>query len=932
MPDSDQPTPPRRAEELLGIAAALARELRPGSAARRYALDDSLDRGFGLDSLARVELVRRIEQAFGVRLAEDAFATAETLRDLLGLVERAQPAEGMPASAATTALPESEAADSPPDSIPTLVEALDWHADRHGGRLAVRLYADGEAPRNLTYGDLRADALGAAAGLMAQGAVPGDRIAIMLPTSRGFLSAFYGALYAGCIPVPLYPPARMSQIEDHLRRIAGVVGNAGARLLVTVDRAKPLVPLLRAGAPDLQRVVTPGDLAGHGPAVPAGSQASDIAFLQYTSGSTGNPKGVVLTHANLLANIRAMAAATRIDTSDIAVSWLPLYHDMGLIGAVLGSMVMGARLVLLSPLAFLSRPERWLRAIHEHRGTLSAAPNFAYELCAGKIQDADLAGLDLSSWRIAFNGAEPVAATTLERFAARFAPYGFDPRAMTPVYGLAESSVGLAFPPPGRGPRVDRIDRQALIDRGEAIPDPAGELAVVAAGVPLPGHEIRVVDGGGRESPDRTQGRVQFRGPSATSGYYGNAAATAALFDNGWLNTGDLGYLAGGELFVTGREKDIIIRGGHNIHPQELEEAVGRLAGVRKGGVAVFPASDPGLGTEKLVVLAETLLAAESERAALAAEISRRAEELTGGPADDVVLAPPRTVLKTSSGKIRRAACRAGYENGELLRPRPPPWRQFLRLGWEAVSAGARRSARRLAEGAFAARAWGAVLLVAVAACPLIVVLPGLGARRRLARGAARLALALAGLSPRREGQLPAGAGGGIYVANHASYLDAIVLTAALPPEVAFVGKRELGAVFGIGLLLRRQGTFLVDREDAARGVAMTEELVGRARAGASLVFFAEGGFTRAPGLGAFRHGAFVVAARSGRPVVPVTLTGTRAVLPGERWQPRRRPITVWLGAPLAPSGEGWEAVVALRGATRRAILARLDEPDLAPG
>ncbi len=916
------------AAALLALAAALAKELRPAAPPRDYRLDDSLERDFGLDSLARVELVQRIEAAFGVGLGEGAFAEAETPADLLRLLDRARPAAaGVPAPAPADTPPVA-AGESLPAGVTTLVEALDWHAAAHGERLSVLLYADDAPPCRLTYADLRADARALAAGLAERGIGPGARVAIMLPTGRGFLAAFYGALYAGCVPVPLYPPARISQIEDHLRRIAGVVASAGARILVTVDRAKPLVPLLRAGAPELREVATPEDLARPAGIVPVvASRGDDIAFLQYTSGSTGNPKGVVLTHANLLANLRAMIAAARVDSRDVFVSWLPLYHDMGLIGAVLGSMAGGFRLVLMSPLAFLARPERWLRAIAEHRGTLSAAPNFAYELCATRLQDADLAGLDLSSWRLAFNGAEPVAAATLERFARRFAPCGLAPTALTPVYGLAESSVGLAFPPLGRGPRVDRIERRALVDRGEARPVDADGLAVVAAGLPLPGHEIRVVDGDNRELPERRQGRVQFRGPSSTAGYYQNPAATAALVVGEWRNSGDLGYLAGGELFITGREKDLIIRGGHNIHPQELEEAIGRLAGVRKGGVAVFAASDPRAGTEKLVAVVETDLAGDAERAALATEVSRLAVELTGGPADDVVLAPARTVRKTSSGKIRRGSCRSLYESGELVRPAAAPWRQFLRLGRAALAAGARRQAERLGASLFALRAWGAGLLVLLLAAPPVLLLPGLGLRRRLAREAARIGLALAGLAPRVEGDVPAG--GAIYVANHASYLDAFVLAAVLPPAVAFVGKAELAGRFGVGALLRRLGCHFVDRQDATRGVAAAGSLGDEARRGASLLFFAEGTFGRAPGLRPFRQGAFVVAAGSGRPVVPVVLTGTRAALRDGSWRPRRHPIGVRFAAPLAPAGASWEAALALRDAARGAILAHLDEPDL---
>ncbi len=394
----------------------------------------------------------------------------------------------------------------PPDSIATLVEVLDWHALHHGDRLLITLYSERGAATHLTYGRLRIDALAVAAGLIDKGYGVGDAVAIMLPTGSDFFAAFYGALYAGCVPVPLYPPARLSQLEDHLRRTAGILRNAGARVLITVGQAKPLAHLLRAQIESLRAVATVSDLAIADSAAAAGQlalpaiTAEATAFLQYTSGSTGDPKGVVVSHANLLANVRAMWSAARVSSSDTFVSWLPLYHDLGLIGACIGSLCVGYRLVLLSPLAFLDKPSRWLWAIHRHRATVSAAPNFAYELCLNKLSDAELDGLDLSSWRLAFNGAEPISADTVERFAARFGRYGFRREAMFTVYGLAEGVLGVTFPPLGREPLIDRVNRSALLRDGAAKPATDADvhaLRVVSCGVPLPGHEVRVVNAAG---------------------------------------------------------------------------------------------------------------------------------------------------------------------------------------------------------------------------------------------------------------------------------------------------------------------------------------------------------------------------------------------------------------------------------------------------
>jgi len=658
-------------DRLLALVRVLASELKPG--ARDFSAlgcDHHLERDFGLDSLARVELFARIERELGQRLGEAAFA-AETPADLLLLIAAA-PQSPLAAGTAGPAAPTAAAFVPSPDTLPTLTETLEWHVRHQPERTHMVLLGEDGQEEPVSYARLAALAQEVAAGLLARGAPPGSRIALMLPTGLDFFAAFYGVLYAGCVPVPLYPPARPAQLEEHLRRIAGILANAGARWFITDPRARLFAEALSGKCPALAGIVTVAELRLPGALPPLPTRtADDLAFIQYTSGSTGDPKGVALTHANLLANIRAMRQAARATPADVFVSWLPLYHDMGLIGAGLGSMVIGFPLVLMSPLTFLARPVRWLEAISRQRGTLSAAPNFAYEICANKLTDEELAGLDLSCWRMACNGAEAVSPVTLERFAARLAPYGLRREALAPVYGLAECSVGLAFPPPGRGPRFDHVLRRALADEGVAHAvgaDRADAQTVPGCGHALPGHAIRIVDAGGQTLPERRVGRVQFSGPSATAGYFDNPAATAKLIEGDWLNTGDLGYLADGELFITGREKDIIIRGGHNIHPQELEEAVGRIAGVRAGNVAAFAATDPHAATERLVVLAETRAAAEAH-AGIRAEVERLAIELTGLPADDVVLAPPGTVLKTSSGKLRRAACRIAYERGELLRP-----------------------------------------------------------------------------------------------------------------------------------------------------------------------------------------------------------------------------------------------------------------------
>ncbi|MCF8175361.1 MAG: AMP-binding protein, partial [Burkholderiaceae bacterium] len=640
-----------RSPQLLAIVDALVAEVRPG-ARSKSGMDSSLERDLGLDSLSRVELLARIERAFGLRLADEVLGAAQTPRDLLAALNAAIPGAAEPAQERANWQAPAVLDEASPDGAQTLVEVLQWHAGRHPQRPHVLFQSSATQTDTLEYGQLLSAARELAAGLRRLGIGPGRCVALMLPTGLEFFHAFYGILLAGAIPVPIYPPTRPGQIEDHLRRQARILQNCDAAALVTFDAAKLVARILSGLVPSLRDVTTPAELRESGRNVPMADdhrgRGTDIALLQYTSGSTGDPKGVTLDHGNLLANIRAWGRAVALEPADVVVSWLPLYHDMGLIGAWLGSLYHACPLVLMSPLDFLARPERWLWSIHRHRGTVTAAPNFAFELCLRHLDPARLQGLDLSSWRYAANGAEPVAAETLERFATAFAPFGLRRAALAPVYGLAECAVGLAVSPPGRGPLIERVQRDALLAEGRAVAaaaDDAHALHMVACGRPLPGHEVRIVDTAGHGLPPRCVGRLEFRGPSATRGYYRNEAASAGLIHGDWLDSGDLAYLADGDIFITGRLKDTIIRGGRNLYPYELEEAVGAIPGVRRGCVAVFGVGVAGQGTEKLVVVAESRASGADERQELVRRINALTVDLLGTPPDDVVLAPPHAVL-----------------------------------------------------------------------------------------------------------------------------------------------------------------------------------------------------------------------------------------------------------------------------------------------
>lgn len=930
----DSPSRAVSDEAVLRIVREVLTELHPG---RRdmcpVTLDSALEEDLGLDSLARVELLMRLERAFGVRPPEQLLSTAEAPRDLLRALLAARGSPQAPVlQARRLAVPERVA--QAPHAAVTLQEVLDWHVRAHPQREHIVIDNGGDdAPVRLRYADLQQGAAGVAAGLLDRGFQPGQPVALMLPTSAEYFFSFAGILLAGGIPVPIYPPTRAAQIEEHLRRHVGILTNALATVLITVPQALALATLLKSQVPSLRMVCTVEELSSS--TVSADritAHANDIALLQYTSGSTSSPKGVVLTHANLLANLRAMGQVLQVSSEDVFVSWLPLYHDMGLIGAWLGSLYYAYPLVVMSPLTFLARPERWLWAVHRHRGTLSGGPNFGYELCLRKLDEAALDGLDLSSWRFAFNGAEPVSATTMQEFQQRFAGYGLRPQALAPVYGLAEASLGLTFPPPGRGLLVDRIDRPAFSHSGRALSAASGASdvrLVVACGRPLPGHEIRLVDSTGRDVAERQEGRLLFKGASATSGYFRNPKETRRLFDGEWLDSGDYAYMAQGEVYITGRAKDVIIRGGRQLYPYDLEEAVGAIPAVRKGCVAVFGSPDPRTGTERVVVMAETRGLLPEAQAQLRRQINIAAVGVLGAPPDEVVLVPPHTVLKTSSGKIRRAASRELYENGGVSATQPAPWRQIVRFAWAAILPQLRRAGRVAAEVAYAGYVWLLFWMLAPITWALTAVLPEPSWSWALSHHAARLFLRLSGLPFAVEGleNLPREATC-VVVANHASYLDGITLVAALPRHFRFIAKLELAEQFIPRVYLQGLGAIFVDRDDAQRGVQDVARVTHSVCAGTAMLFFPEGTFRRVPGLLPFHAGAFSAATQAGVPVVPVTIRGTRCVLRAGQWFPRRVPVSVMVSAPIQADGDDWSASIRLRDAARAEILKHCAEPD----
>ncbi len=971
-------------ERVLEIVRGLLAELGSQGALPMLTSASLLDRDLGLGSLERVELLARLETEFGVRLPDSVAAEANTPEDLTRAIVGA-PGAGTIEDEAPSALRASvtaqklsrDTSQAGAFSAETLLDVLRYRAKHDADRAHLLITEEDaggkERDLTLTFGEFYAAAQRCALELGRRSVPVGGRVSLMLPTSRAFFVSYAGILLAGAIPVPIYPPFRADRIEEYAARQSAILNNAEVCLLLTFRRAEAVAHLLEPHVRSLTAVVdaerlleaadkapppAPGAMSPH----LIGSRnrrSSDIALLQYTSGSTGDPKGVVLTHANLLANMRAIGTAVQMGPGDVGISWLPLYHDMGLIGAWLTLLQFGMPLCVMSPLAFLTRPERWLWAFHKHRGTIAAAPNFAYELCVRKIADKDIEGLDLSSWRVAMNGAEPVNPETMERFTARFARYGFRNESHLPVYGLAESSLAVTVPPLNRAPLIDRVDRETFTVQGRAVPSASAEtrcISFVSSGTALPGHEVRIVDQLGNEVPDRTEGFLWFRGPSATSGYYHNPAATQKLLPLGpaasanefaWVDSGDRAYRADGEIYVTGRVKDIIIKGGRNLYPHEVEELAARVEGIRKGCIVAFGLKDEGSGTEKLVVVAEVRERDARKLAAISAAVTEQVTRGLGLPPDRVELLPPGSIPKTSSGKLRREETRQLFLKGSLSAGRAPAWLQIVRLG----AAGALRSGGRAIRSAVTrvleilyGLYFGVIFLLwIIPTCAAVALIPDHRAAGRLTSSALKILFALVGLRVRVIGkEYMDTPGAKIYAANHTSYFDVLPIMLGLGVSYRFVAKREVLHMPFIGTFLKQMGHLWFERTDKNSRLRQAEQMEELLRNGESVFVFPEGTFTSDDGVRPFQLGAFKAAVAAGVPIVPVSLAGTRKFLREGTYIPRPTSVTITVSPPIYPQvasvanaastgaeSAGWHDLIRLRDQTREAIGRHAGEPVL---
>jgi fatty-acyl-CoA synthase len=560
----------------------------------------------------------------------------------------------------------------PKHVAPTLYEAMrELSDDRARGFVFIR--SDG-TERLYSFGEMFDEATRRAGHFLARGLRKGDRLALVIPDGDEFVLSFLGALFGGIVPVPIFPQLTFKNVESYHDNVAHIVRAAGASMLLTTTGTRAYVDAVQARVPSLHAVATVDEIAGPAPRpLDVHVTPEDLAFLQFTSGSTSRPKGVMVTHGNLAANSEAfMIHGLGKDSSvDKGVSWLPLFHDMGLIGFVVGPLFTNIPCVFLPTASFVRTPRVWLETIAKHRGTITYAPNFAYGLVAKRLKDRDLTGLDLSCLRVAGCGAEPIQSKTLREFAERVRPAGFDPKAFLPSYGMAEATLAITFVPRGTGLRTDVVDPKRLTE-GEATPLEGGQ-ELVDCGRSFPEHEIAIVDEHGARLGERKVGQILARGPSITLGYFHEDELTALSFKDGWLSTGDLGYVADGSLYVCGRLKDVIIIRGRNYYPSDIEWAMSELPGVRRGNVVAFGVAvdaDGALapeGEEQLVVCAE---AHQTDAAALVETIAQAAASQFGLAVYKVEVVPPGALPRTSSGKAQRRKTKQMFVEGTLPRAR----------------------------------------------------------------------------------------------------------------------------------------------------------------------------------------------------------------------------------------------------------------------
>jgi fatty-acyl-CoA synthase len=557
-----------------------------------------------------------------------------------------------------------------------LIEMLEKAATRN--RPAITFLDRDNNENHKTYDELLEGARVVATYLRNRGLKRGDKVILLLLTSEHFTDSFFGTILAGGVPVPCSPPMTFGDINKYLNNLSHIVSSSEARFLITFPRIIKVIGNILAENNNLRELILAKDITRETPLNPGfpSIDNNDPAFFQYTSGSTGMPKGVVLTHRALLSNMHGIVQGINCGEKDSCVSWLPLFHDMGLIGSMLTALYAETHLYTMLPESFVMNPVSWLQNITKYGATVAVAPNFAYHLCASRIGKEQLNSINLRSLRVALNGAEPIDLRTLKIFEDKFGPCGYRNTVSFPVYGMAENCLAATFPTLDSRFEVEPIDRVQMEVEGvarQAHRDDPFPFQAVSVGSPLAGQEVAIKSNGGFAFECEV-GEILVKSPSLMQGYYHNEEETNRVLKNGWLHTGDLGFIHRGRLFITGRAKEMIIKRGRNYYPYDIERAASNIPGVRKGCLAAFSIPNPDQGTEDLVVVVESHETDQTARKQIEQRISGEILSSVGIKPDQVRLVPPRSIPKTSSGKLQRLLCRQYYLNGTLVKDSSDRW------------------------------------------------------------------------------------------------------------------------------------------------------------------------------------------------------------------------------------------------------------------
>lgn len=545
-------------------------------------------------------------------------------------------------------------------NFPTLVEALDYAAQ---GSEGMNFYdRRNQLKAELKYRNLKLKAMAGARRLLSLNLKKGDRVAIIAETSVCFVEAFFACQYAGLVAVPLAIPMGVGQRDSYTAKLRGLLANCKPTAIISSDEWLSLIKTANADSPEIH-ILSNEDfqaLPELDIKLPLPS-TDDIAYLQYTSGSTRFPRGVIITHSEIMSNLQAISHdGIKLRDGDRCISWLPFYHDMGLVGFLLTPMATQLSVDYLSTQDFAMRPMQWLKLISKNRCTISVAPPFGYNLCLRRVSDKDLAELDLSCWRVAGVGAEPISAEQLNQFGEYFSKANFDSKAFMPCYGLAENALAVSFGEEASGPLINQVDRSILENQGKAVAPTKNTRAIstfVNCGKALPGHFIEIRNEAGTRQPECEVGHIYISGPSLMSGYFQDLASQKQIQSTGWMDTGDLGYLLDGYLYVTGRIKDLIIIRGRNIWPQDIEYIAEQEPEIHSGDAIAFVTSQ-----ERIVLQIQCRVSEEERRTQIVHSLNARIQS-EFGVSVEIELLPPHSIPRTSSGKPARAEAKKRYLN-----------------------------------------------------------------------------------------------------------------------------------------------------------------------------------------------------------------------------------------------------------------------------